>query len=586
MSLSTAAIISLPLDPSLMLRPTARRLTIIAFLPTLACAGRATTPPTATSGATGVAGDAAPLAHAGIGPLERDRGAVPARPYDIAYTIAFPEPASHLYEIRLDVGGIDGTGPLDLQLPVWNPGRYARVDFARNVQDFSAQSADGRVLRWEKTGGSSWRVHRAGAPGAEAVRVRYRVFANDLSGTYSVLDTAHANWNGGGLFMYVVGHKPDPVTMRVEAPAGWQLVNGESRDPAQREFRLANYDILVDTPTEVAPRLDVDTFRVDGVLYRVMTHHNGDQRGQRARFVDDHRKIVTYQNRVFGPPPIPMYTFIHNIGYEGGDGMEHLNSTQIANPRPWTPDANPLPGVSTASHEYFHVWNVKRVRPAALGPFDYTQAIHQPSLWVAEGWTNYYGNMALHRGGVVDRAALYRAVGNVVTAHLEHPGRRQRSARQASFDAPFFDGGAAPMRTNARNTFFTYYVKGEGLALALDLMIRARSNGAKSLDDVARLLRDRTWNAPNESYYLRGRGYTEADVERAASDVYGADLHDWFERHVGGVEEVDMAALLRPFGLALTAGTADGGGRRWTVSEAADATAEQRRLREGWLAGR
>jgi predicted metalloprotease with PDZ domain len=540
------------------------RLAFLLVLPALACGGRAAVPAPAPASSTADA-------------------AAPARAYDLAYTIAFPQPATHLYEIRLDVARLEGDAPLDLQLPVWSPGRYARMDFARNVQDFAATGADGAALRWEKTGGSAWRVHRGGA---SRVQVRYRVFANDLSGTFSVLDTAHANWNGASVFMYVVGHKPDPVTLRVEAPEGWQLMNGEARDVRQREFRLANYDILVDTPTEVAPALDVDTFTVDRVLYRVVTHHNGDQKGQRPRFVEAHRKIVAYENRVFGPPPIATYTFLQNIGYRGGDGMEHLNSTQIAHPVPWSVDANPLPGVGTAAHEYFHVWNVKRMRPAALGPFDYTQSIHQPSLWVAEGWTNYYGHMALHRGGVVDRAALYRTMSGVVTSMLEHPGRRERSARQASFDAPFFDGGASPMQTNAANTFFSYYVKGEGLALALDLMIRARSGGAKSLDDVARLLRDRTWNAPNATYYLQGRGYTEADVERAASDVAGVDLHDWFERHVGGVEEPDYVTLLRPFGLAPQMATAQSGARQWTLVEASDATPEQLRLREGWLTGR
>jgi predicted metalloprotease with PDZ domain len=231
------------------------------------------------------------------------------------------------------------------------------------------------------------------------------------------------------------------------------------------------------------------------------------------------------------------------------------------------------------------VWNAKRMRPAALGPVDYTQSIHQPSLWVAEGWTNYYGTIALHRAGIIDRAAMYEETAQLVRDNLEHPGRKERSARQASFDAPFFDGGAAPMRTNAASTFFTYYVKGEGLALALDLMIRARSGGAKSLDDVARLLRDRTWNAPTATYYLQGRGYTEDDVERAASDVAGTDLRGWFARHVGGTEDVDYRALFQPLGLAVTV-TGEGSARRYALTEIPGATAEQVRLREGWLAGR
>ena len=503
-----------------------------------------------------------------------------AAPYTIAYTIAMPDPASHLYHVTIDVADMRGA-PLELHLPVWSPGRYARMDFARNVQDFSATGPDGAPLRWEKVAGSRWRV----APSTRA-RVRYRVFANDLSGTFSVLDTLHANWNGAGVFMYVVGHKPDPVTLRVEAPAGWQLMNGEARDVTQRDFRFANYDILVDTPTEIAPRLDVDSFRVDGIVYRVVTHHNGDQQGQRARFVRDHQRIVTYQNRVFGPPPIPMYTVLHNVGFPGGDGMEHLNSTQVIDRRRWTADSVPvLPGIGTASHEYFHVWNVKRMRPAALGPFDYTQSIHQPSLWVAEGWTNYYGTIALHRAGILDRAGIYDETAELIRVNLEHPGRKERSARQASFDAPFFDGGAAPMRTNAASTFFTYYVKGEGLALALDLMIRARTAGARSLDDVARLLRDRTWHAPTTTYYLQGRGYTEEDVERAASEVAGTDLRDWFARHVGGTEDVDYRALLAPYRLTYTA-SGEGTTRRYHLTEVPNATPAQLRLREGWLTGR
>jgi predicted metalloprotease with PDZ domain len=258
--------------------------------------------------------------------------------------------------------------------------------------------------------------------------------------------------------------------------------------------------------------------------------------------------------------------------------MEHLYSTQVIHPQPWSADtARLLGGMSTASHEYFHTWNVKRLRPAALGPFDYTRAQHQPSLWVAEGWTNYYGNLTLHRAGVRDRAAAYRALAGVLQYTSTAPGRGERSPRQASFDAPFFDGGAAPMATNAAGTFVTYYVQGEVRALALDLMIRAETRGARSLDDVLRLLVRRTWEAPRESYYLPGRGYTERDVERAASDVIGRDLTPWFDRHVGGTAVPDWDALLRPVGLVLTRG------EPWTLAEDPAATAEQVRLREDWL---
>ena len=500
---------------------------------------------------------------------------------DIAYRLGIQEPASHLYDVQLDVGGRFGD-TLRLQLPVWSPGRYARMDFARNVQEFRAEGDGGRPLAWAKEGGSLWRVVPAGA---RSVRVRYRVFADDLSGTFSVLDTAHANWNGAGIFMYVVGHKPDPVRLTVGAPAGWSLMSGDAKTPEQREFSFENYDRLIDTPTEVAPGIMVDSFRVDDRLYRVVVHHNGaPPAGVRDRFVRDVRKIVEYQNRVIAPPPLERYTFLFNIGYPGGDGMEHLYSTQIVNARPWTDTAQVLPGITTASHEYFHTWNVKRIRPAALGPFDYTEAQHQPSLWVAEGWTQYYGDVGLARAGVVGKDALYATLASRIRFVSESPGRKERSARQASFDAPFFDGAASAMKTNAPNTFVTYYFKGEALALLLDIEIRARTKNARSLDDALRLLKQRTWDAPNTSYYLQGRGYTEADVERAVSDAAGADLHAWFERYVGGVEDLPWTEALARAGLVLTVEERPGG-RSYTLADAPNATEEQRRVRDGWLRG-
>jgi predicted metalloprotease with PDZ domain len=498
-------------------------------------------------------------------------------PLAIAYRIAMPDPASHLYEIAVDVDGVRAA-TLPLQLPVWSPGRYAKMDFARNVQEFRATGANGRPLRWDKTDGSRWVVTTAGS---RSVRVRYRVFANMLSGTFSVLDTAHANWNGASLFMYVEGHKPNPVTLDVEPPAGWQVVNGDTRTRGQTRFRFENYDRLVDTPTEVAPAVLLDSFVVDGRRYRTMVHHNGPAPATaRERFVRDVEKIVRYENSVFGPPPLEQYTFLFNIGYPGGDGMEHLYSTQIVNSATWNDSASVLPGLTTAAHEYFHVWNVKRVRPVALGPFDYTREQYQPSLWVAEGWTQYYGLTALGRGGVVDRDAFYSTMAGLMQTNLTAPGRKEVSARMASFHAPFWDGAAQPQPNNGSQTFLSYYTKGAGLALYLDLYLRAKSANGRSLDDVFDLLKRRTWNAKSTSYYLQGRGYTERDVEQAASEVAGEDMRAWFDRHVGGTEDVDYDAMLARAGLRLVRG------EQWSIEELPDATAAQRVVREGWATGR
>ena len=500
----------------------------------------------------------------------------------VEYSIAMPEPASHLYHITMFVSGVAGR-PLELQLPVWSPGRYARMDFARNVQDFAVAGSDGKPLRWDKVNGSRWRVF----PGsARSVRVSYRVFANaPMSGTFSVLDTLHANWNGPSLFMYVEGRKHEPVTLAVNAPESWTIINGEVTRPGQRLFHFANYDLLLDTPTEVAPAgtLMLDTFVADNRLYRVMVHHNGPvEQGTRERFVRDVENIVRYQNSVFGPPPLDQYTFLFNIGFPGGDGMEHLTSTQIANATPWNDTVAILPGITTASHEYFHVWNVKRVRPQALGPFDYTREQYIPSLWVAEGWTSYYGFVTLRRSGVEDTEAFYRRMANLIQQNLTAPGRLHVSARMASFHAPFWDGAPQGQPTNRDQVFFSYYTKGAGIAAFLDLYIRFRTANGRSLNDAFNNLKARSWNAPKASYYLQGRGYSEEDVEQAVAQAVGSPVKDLFSRYVEGTEDMPFDDALGWAGLRLV--RAESG--PWRIEEVADPTPAQLRVRLGWVTGR
>ena len=502
-------------------------------------------------------------------------------PAKIVYTIAMPDPGSHLFAITLTLRDV-GSKPVNLQMPVWSPGRYGRMDFAKNVQDFTVIAPNGRPVLWDRVSGSLWRI----TPGTNhSFTVSYRVFANaPMSGTFSHLDSAHANWNGGSVFMYVEGRKQDAVSLDVTAPDGWTIVNGDVKSPGQKHFDFPNYDLLIDTPTEVAPSgsLMLDSFVVDNRTYRVMVHHNGPvPTGARERFVRDVERLVRYENTVFSPPPLKEYTFLFNIGFPGGDGMEHLYSTQIQSSRVWTDTAALLPGITSAAHEYFHVWNVKRVRPMALGPFDYSREQYQPSLWVAEGWTQYYGQVALYRAGILPRSGFYEMVaGNIVRPNLTAPGRKEVSARMASFEAPFWDGATAGYAVNG-NSFFSYYTKGAGLALYFDLLIRARSNNTRSLDDAFRNLRKLSWEQPNASYYLQGRGYTEADVERAVSEAAGSDLHAWFEQHVGGTEDPDYDEAFSWLGLRLVRAE-----RGWSLEEVPNASPAQLLVREGWISGR
>src|SRR6185437_15561557 len=234
-------------------------------------------------------------------------------PFDFAYRIGWTDPSSHLYDVQIDVGKVAGS-VVKLQLPVWSPGRYAPFYFARNLTRFSVTSG-GALLRWDRENGSLWRVY---PNGSSSFTVRYRVFANTLSGTFSVLDTAHANWNGPSLFMYVVDHKPDPVRLHVTLPAGSHIVNGDARTADQTDYVFENYDRLVDTPTEVDRTLILDTLRIDNRIYRAMIHHNGAvDPALHRRFLADLGRIVTYENTVFDPPPLQMYTFLFNLGYAG-----------------------------------------------------------------------------------------------------------------------------------------------------------------------------------------------------------------------------------------------------------------------------
>jgi predicted metalloprotease with PDZ domain len=501
-----------------------------------------------------------------------------AAPLDIAYRIGWGDPAAHRYDVQIDVGRITGD-VVKLQMPVWSPGRYAPFFFARNVTDFTVTSG-GRPVRWDRENGSLWRIYPSGA---SAVTINYRVFANTLSGTFSVLDSTHANWNGPSLFMYVVDHKPDPVRLHITAPAGWKIVNGDTRTVNQTDYTFENYDRLADTPTEVSPYLTLDTLRIDNRVYRAMIHHNGETTAdEHRRFLDGLGKIVRYENTVFDPPPLEMYTFLFNLGFPGSDGMEHLYSTQIASRTGWRAEDAVLSGLSTAAHEYFHVWNMKRVRAAALGPFDYAREVYQPSLWVGEGWTQYYGQMAIPRSGVIPNDSIYSTAAGIIRANLTAPGRKEVSARMASFEAPFWDG-ATPGFAVDPTAFFSYYTKGAGIALYLDLLIRGHTNNRKSLDDAFRLLRDRTWGAPNASYYLQGRGYTEEDVVKAVSDAAGVDMHAWFDRHVGGTEDMNYEEVLTPAGMRLTARQ---GNAPWRLEPIDNASAAQVAVRNGWVSGR
>ena len=481
----------------------------------------------------------------------------------INYRLQMSRPVSHLFEVSIEAKlpeGETSTDHLDFQMPKWSPGRYSIFDFAKNVQEVQAaagicpQGAQCKmaVVPVNRLDDQTWRVS---LQGSRSITLKYKVFGDDLSGTFSQLDDRHANFNGASIFMYIVGHKQDPVRLFIDPPQGWRIVNGRTESADQREWRFANYDILVDTPTEIAPDWTVDEFKVDGKTYRVVVHSLGDEGGRRPQLVRDLEKIVRAETRMWGAPEFETYTFLIHFAADdrSGDGMEHLTSTQIIEPGALSEPGAYAGALSTAAHEFFHVWNVKRLRPVELGPWDFTRPLNTRAMWIAEGLTTYYGNLMLRRAGMRDDKQYLNHLSQLIGGIENAPGSRLMSAEESSLSAPYLDGEEHEQRTNLENTSISYYPKGATIGLVLDLLIRRKTQGRASLDDVMRRMYEEFYlKSEKATYYLRGRGYTSEDFERVASEVAGMDLSDFFKRYVRGVERLPYEEALAGVGLRLT----------------------------------
>jgi predicted metalloprotease with PDZ domain len=367
----------------------------------------------------------------------------------------------------------------------------------------------------------------------------YKVFANDLSGTFSQLDSRHANFNGGCIFMYVVDHKQDPVKLSIKAPKDWRIVNGRTEKKDQSEWQFPNWDIMTDTPTEVSPDWTEEDFEVEGKKYHVVVHSLGNEGGKRPTLIRGIEKVVRTETAMWGPPEFDSYTFLIHFAndHHSSDGMEHLTSTQIIMPGALGEGGMLEDTLDDVAHEFFHAWNVKRLRPIGLGPWDFTRPANTRGLWIAEGFTNYYGHLMQRRAGLWSDAKFLGALTEQISEVENAPGSKLMSAEDSSLSAPFIDDAVHAQQTNLANSSINYYPKGEIIGLVLDLLIRGRTKGTASLDDVMRrMYREFYLESPNATYYLRGRGYQDEDFERVTSAVAGMDMSDFFKRYVRGVE--------------------------------------------------
>jgi predicted metalloprotease with PDZ domain len=463
---------------------------------------------------------------------------------DISFTVSMPKPWTHLLEVEMRIkipANLNVPNETDLIMPVWTPGSYLVREYERHVQDFTAE-VDGRALVWTKVNKDTWRIKTGGA---RQWRVFYRVYANELTVRTSELNSDHAFWNNAALLMYPDGKLNAPSTLRVVAPAGWKVATGLPAVQGQpNTFRAENFDILYDSPFEVSDFKEIK-FVVRGVPHRIVIDGEGNYDPQRMRA--DVQKIVEAETGMFGGIPYHDYTFILHLRSNTGGGLEHLNSTALGFRRFGFSNAEGYRRFAAlVAHEFFHLWNVKRIRPDALGPFDYTKENYTRSLWVAEGITDYYGYLMVRRAGLTSEKDYLGELAGRIQAFQNTPGRLEMSAEDASFNSWIKEYRPDE---NSVNSQISYYDKGELLGLLLDLEIRRRTNNAKSLDDVMRFL--------YHDFYEKSRNYTPADFQKACEQIAGASLEEFFAKYVRARNELDYDAGFSAAGLRLntTGGT-------------------------------
>src|SRR5688572_4660445 len=467
---------------------------------------------------------------------------------EIAFYVSMSKPHTHMLEVEVRVTRRPGSEvPAEefLVMPVWTPGSYLVREFARHVQDFSAADAGGRALRWEKTNKNTWRIVTAGA---REWRASYRVYANELTVRTNQLNSDHAFWNNAALLMYLEGFLNAPSTLHIQAPQPWKVATGLPA-AGKNTFRAENFDVLYDSPVEVS-NFKTISFTVKNVPHRIVIDGEGNYDPERMK--RDVQKIVeTSVELMGGEIPYRDYTFILHLGANTGGGLEHLNSTALGFPRfgfkiqtgdratsasptaSGTPERDYRGFLSLVSHEFFHLWNVKRIRPDVLGPFDYTQENYTKMLWVAEGITDYYADLFLRRTGLITEGEFLTATARSIQTLQNTPGRQEQSLEESSFDTwiKFYRPDE-----NTINSQVSYYDKGAIVSLLLDLEIRKRSNHAKSLDDVLRYL--------YTEFFKKNRNYGPADFQKASELMAGASLEDFFSKYVRGKEELNYNAAL------------------------------------------
>ncbi|MGE3513166.1 MAG: M61 family metallopeptidase [Vicinamibacterales bacterium] len=469
----------------------------------------------------------------------------------VEYRLSFPEPEHHWMQVDATFPDL-AAGPAELRMSRSSPGRYALHEFVKNVYDLRAFDANRVALPAVPSDPYGWRVETQGG----ALTVSYKVFGDRVDGTYLAVDPTHAHINMPAALVFVRGLDDRPVSLTFVPPRGrddWRVATQLIPSDTALRFTAPNLQYLMDSPAEFGTGT-IQTFVLDGHTFRFAAHHQGSDEALQ-RLVADVRAIVAEQRKIFGEYPSfepGHYTFLADyLPYANGDGMEHRNSTVVTSPTSIAEDRTRLLG--TVAHEFFHAWNVERIRPRSLEPFNFEAANPSGELWLAEGFTQYYGALTLSRTGLVDLTETTSAFREFVASVVLSPARLARSAADLSRMAVFTDGARPIDATNWATTYVSYYPYGAAIALALDLTLRDRFDGRVTLDHYMRAL----WQTHGKPGGRRpgtvDRPYTLADAEARLAEVTESPefAREFFARYVHGHEAADYDTLLQRAGLLL-----------------------------------
>lgn len=441
---------------------------------------------------------------------------------------------------------LDGArGDAVIGMPVWTPGSYLIREFERHVQDVSARGDGDRPLSIEKLDKNHWKID--GSWHDKQIVVRYRVYAFEHSVRTSFVNADHALINGASVFMYWQDHLSAKHSVHINLPPQWSTISTSLEPfqvPGNATFEADDYDELVDSPIELGNQHEIN-FQVDGKPHVIALY--GLSNYDDARLTRDFTKIIETEKALWGDLPYEHYLFIFHLG-TGGGGLEHKNSSVMFAYR-WSFHDQPAyhKFLSLVAHEFFHTWNIKRLRPKGLGPFNYDQETNTKNLWLVEGITSYYDEYIMLLAGFYEPEDYLRAITGQMNNLESRPGRFHQSLTEASWDAwiKYYRPDE-----HSKNSTISYYNKGALVGLLLNLKMLEVTNGEKSLDDLMRWLY-------KEHYKKSDAPYALADVIQAANKLAGQDISDFFRQFVEGTEALPYTEYLNIVGLQVDTTDAD-----------------------------